>query len=152
MIISTCEPTVCPIRPSFQPWMIWPDEETSASNVVFLSHEESNCLPSVVQPVYFTTAVMESVICLPSPLISVCVICLSTEPWPFMSMDGLPFLPSVTFGRFAGMSVTLVPVARSRSLDFDTRVSTMRYEVPEEFESFTPNAMVALIRWALKIL
>ena len=60
--------------------MICPDDETSASNVVFLSHEESNCLPSVVQPVYFTTAVMEFVIFVPLPLMSVWVICLSTEP------------------------------------------------------------------------
>ena len=67
-----------------------------------------------------------------------------------MSIDGLPSLASVTFGRSAGMSATFSPVAFFRS--FDTSVSTMRYEVPEEFESFTPNATVELSLRLLKIL
>ena len=67
-----------------------------------------------------------------------------------MSIDGLPSLASVTFGRSAGMSATFSPVAFS--FDLDTSVSTMRYEVPEEFESFTPNATVELSLRLLKIL
>ncbi len=61
-----------------------------------------------------------------------------------MSIDGLPSFASVTFGKSAGTSSTFVPVAFVRSFDFDTIVSTIKYEVPAEFESFTPNASVAL--------
>ena len=69
-----------------------------------------------------------------------------------MSIDGLPSLASVTFGRSAGMSATFSPVAFFRAFDLDTSVSTIRYEVPEEFESFTPNATVELSLRLLKIL
>ena len=92
----------------------------SASSVVFLSHDESNWVPSNSHPVYFTLTVLLFVTFLPLPLISACETSLLLPLYPFMLMDGLPFFARVTFGRSDGMSVTSSPVALVRSFDLET--------------------------------